>query len=306
MPPATTTLLSGIWEDGLSIEIVDTFRAWMTLFVSTALQAAPFLVAGVVLSTVVATAARHERFRARITQRSVLVVPIAAAAGALLPGCECGSVPLANRLVRSGLRPGAALAFMVSSPAINPIVIVATATAFPGRPGFVIARFAASLAASIAIGIVWDLRHGWEWPTTGTDHHDHGSGWRNAADLAGHDLVHAGGWLIVGAAIAATSRVLLPDWPPPGLAGGSLTGPLTMAALAILLSICSEADAFAAAAMPQVPLAARLTFLVVGPAIDLKLIAIQRATLGLAVVRILAPLTVAVTVACSMIAGAWL
>jgi hypothetical protein len=43
--------------------------------------------------------------------------------------------------------PAAALAFLLSAPAINPIVLTATAVAFPRNPEMVLARFAASRPA---------------------------------------------------------------------------------------------------------------------------------------------------------------
>ncbi|WP_399209526.1 permease [Streptomyces sp. SLBN-118] len=42
-----------------------------------------------------------------------LAVPVAGMAGAVLPGCECASVPVAGALVRRGITPAAALAFLV-------------------------------------------------------------------------------------------------------------------------------------------------------------------------------------------------
>src|SRR6266545_3623018 len=95
-------------------------------------------VAGVAaVAVVVVAAAVLPRVLAR---RPALAVPVAAAAGAALPGCECGSVPIAGRLVARGALPGAALAFLLSAPAINPVVLTATAVAFPGRPEVVVAR----------------------------------------------------------------------------------------------------------------------------------------------------------------------
>ncbi|MCW2913755.1 MAG: permease-like protein, partial [Actinomycetia bacterium] len=49
---------------------------------------------------------------------------------------------------------------------------------------------------------------------------------------------------------------------------------------ALLLSICSEADAFVAASLTQFSPTAKLTFMVVGPMVDLKLIALQAGTFG--------------------------
>jgi uncharacterized membrane protein YraQ (UPF0718 family) len=48
--------------------------------------------------------------------------------------------------MRRGVPPAAALAFLISAPAIDPVVLVATSIAFPGRPEMVAARFVVSLA----------------------------------------------------------------------------------------------------------------------------------------------------------------
>ena len=41
---------------------------------------------------------------------------------------------IAARLRAGGVRSAAAMAFMLAAPAINPVVLVSTAVAFPGRP----------------------------------------------------------------------------------------------------------------------------------------------------------------------------
>ena len=55
---------------------------------------------------------------------------------------------------------------------------------------------------------------------------------------------------------------------------------LTLGVLAVLLAICSEADAFVAASLRQFSLSARLVFLIVGPAVDVKLAAMQSGVFG--------------------------
>jgi len=59
---------------------------------------------------------------------------------------------------RSAVTPAAAFAFLLSAPAINPVVLVSTAVAFPDRPMMVLARLSASLVASIAMGLLWIAR----------------------------------------------------------------------------------------------------------------------------------------------------
>ena len=70
--------------------------------------------------------------------------------------------------------------------------------------------------------------------------------------------------------------------------------------------ICSEADAFVAASLTQFSLGARLTFLVVGPMVDVKLIALQAGTFGRAFAVRFAPLTFVVAVISSVLIGWWL
>ena len=45
-----------------------------------------------------------------------------------------------------------------------------------------------------------------------------------------------------------------------------------MSALAVVLNLCSEADAFVAASFYAFPLAAKMAFLVLGPMVDIKLL----------------------------------
>src|SRR5215210_6893891 len=130
-------------------------RTWTTVFVAIVIQALPFLVLGVLVSGAI-TALVSPAVLERVLPRSTLLaVPSAALAGTALPGCECASVPIAGRLTARGVQPAAALAFMLAAPAVNPVVLVATAVAFPGQPEVVLARFLGSLLTSIVVGLVW-------------------------------------------------------------------------------------------------------------------------------------------------------
>jgi uncharacterized membrane protein YraQ (UPF0718 family) len=81
------------------------------------------------------------------------------------------------------------------------------------------------------------------------------------------------------------------------LAGQLALGILVMAALAVVLALCSEADAFVAASLSMLPLVPRLVFLVVGPAIDVKLFAMQAGMFGRAFAIRFAPATFVVATA---------
>jgi uncharacterized protein len=255
---------------------------WATIFVAITIQAMPFLVLGVTVSAAIAAFVPPGLIARLLPRRPALAVPVAAAAGAALPGCECGSVPVAARLVSIGVTPGAAFAFLLSAPAINPVVLVSTAVAFPGRPMMVLARLLASLAASVAMGLLWialgrdDLLAARR-PTAADED---GRRLTRFLATAQHDVLQAGGFLVIGAAAAATLQTLVPRDLVGSIARPGPVALLALGALAVLVSLCSEADAFVAAGLKQFSLTARLAFLVVGPMVDVKLFALQAGTFG--------------------------
>jgi uncharacterized membrane protein YraQ (UPF0718 family) len=203
-----------------------------------------------------------------------------------------------------GVAPAAALAFLLSAPAINPVVMVATAVAFANQPQMVVARFGASLIVSVLAGWAW-LRFGktdWLKVPTPPDHTD--GRWNAFREAMRHDLLHAGGYLVIGAVGAATINVVIPAGWVGSVAGISWVSVLTLAFLAVLMSICSEADAFVAASLTQFSPTAKLAFLVVGPMVDLKLIALQAGTFGRAFALRFIPLTFVLAVAVSFAVGA--
>jgi uncharacterized membrane protein YraQ (UPF0718 family) len=106
-----------------------------------------------------------------------------------------------------------------------------------------------------------------------------------------HDIMHAGGYLVIGAMAAATINVAVPQQWLRTLGDSPVLGVLALAVLAVVLSICSEADAFVAASLKDFSLTARLVFLVVGPMIDLKLFAMQTGIFGRTFATRFAPAT---------------
>src|SRR5215203_3864743 len=271
---------------------------WATIFLSLTLQALPFLALGVAVSAALSALVPATWLARALPRRTALAVPVAGLAGAALPGCECSSVPVAGRLVERGAAPAAALTFLLAAPAINPVVVVATAVAFPGRPEMVAARFAASLITAIAGGLVWSRLASDDWLEQRLASHQHHSHGRAFVDTAMSDFLQAGGFLVVGAALVATMQTVIPRTALDGVAGGGF-----FAALAVVLSICSEADAFVAAGLTQFSLTSRLAFLVVGPMIDLKLIAMHVGAFGRRFALRFDPLTFVTALVVSVIVG---
>jgi uncharacterized membrane protein YraQ (UPF0718 family) len=118
-----------------------------------------------------------------------------------------------------------------------------------------------------------------------------------------HDVMHAGGFLVIGAAAAAVLNVVVPQQWLSSVAGNAVLAVLGLAVLAVLLSICSEADAFVAASLSQFSLTSRLVFLTVGPMIDLKLFAMQAGIFGRQFALRFAPATFVLAIVVGVVVG---
>ena len=291
---------------GVDPLVTPQLRVGATVFVAVVVQALPFLVLGVLLSGLLTAYVSPAVLRRFLPARAGPAVPVAVAAGVVLPGCECASVPVARRLIARGVPDAVALAFLLAAPAVNPVVLVATAVAFPDAPEMVGARFLGSCLTAAVVGWIWVRVGRAEWIAERVRRvpaPDDGPRWRVAAATARHDLVDAGGFLVLGGLAAAALTTLVPASWTAGLGEQLVLAVLVMAVLAVVMSLCSEGDAFVAASLSALPLLPRLVFLVVGPAVDLKLIALQAGTFGRGFAARFAPLTFVVAVVCAVVAG---
>jgi uncharacterized membrane protein YraQ (UPF0718 family) len=216
-------------------------------------------------------------------------------------------VPVAKRLILQGAPSSVALAFLLAAPAVNPVVLVATAVAFPAEPRMVLARFAGSMATAVVMGWLWARFGKAEWfaerAMRSLPEPAGRSRWLVFAETARHDLVDAGGFLVIGGLTSAVLNVVVPRTWISTLGDQILLGIVVMAVLAVVLALCSEADAFVAASLATMPLLPRLVFLVVGPVIDVKLFSLQVGSFGRAFAVRFAPLSFLVAVGCAVLAG---
>ena len=87
-----------------------------------------------------------------------------------------------------------------------------------------------------------------------------------------------GKFIVLGAALSAFVQAAVPESVVSALGGAPLLSALSLMAVAYLLSLCSEADAFIAASFTSFSLGAQLAFLVFGPIADVKLSVLYGAT----------------------------
>jgi uncharacterized membrane protein YraQ (UPF0718 family) len=164
----------------------------------------------------------------------------------------------------------------------------------------VLGRLVASLATAVVMGWLWARFGRDEWlrkPTpVGGSSSSEPAGWRGFSAGLQHDFLHAGGFLVLGAGAAATFNIVVPRSVLDVFTGSAWLSVLLLAVLAVVLCVCSEADAFVAASLSGFSPTARLAFMVVGPMVDLKLIAMQTGVFGRRFVVRFAPATFAAAV----------
>ncbi|MGB3616457.1 MAG: permease [Elainellaceae cyanobacterium] len=125
----------------------------LTLFFSLMTEAMPFLLLGVIFSSVLLAIVDEARLVAVMPRNPLLGAIAGSLFGFLFPVCECGNVPVARRLLVKGVSPAVAIGFLLAAPSVNPVVIWATWIAFRNQPEIVLLRVVFSLA--IAIIIAW-------------------------------------------------------------------------------------------------------------------------------------------------------
>jgi uncharacterized protein len=288
---------------------VDEAQTFLVIATSIVVEALPFVLLGALVSALLEVFVPDRAFAAVARLPLRMQVPCAAVAGFAMPVCECGSVPVARRLILRGVHPAAGLAFMLASPIINPIVLISTVVAYQGQAGLEMVLGRAGLGVIVALATAAiiggtgasRLMQPRAPDAHGHHHHGHGGRARAVADHLTSDLLFMGRFVIAGAALAAAMQTVVPQSVFTGVLTSPLVGAGLLMVLAFLLSLCSEADAFVAVSFIQFPLGPQLAFLVFGPILDIKLALLYGATFGRAFVLRLALVTAPLVLAGAMI-----
>ena len=129
-----------------------------TLFLSLLVEAMPFLLLGVVLSSSLLFLISEKQLIAKLPKNPLLGSIVGSCIGFLFPVCECGNVPVARRLLLARVPPSVAISFLLAAPTINPIVIWSTWIAFGDRPSIVVFRALFSVAIATIVGCVFSVQ----------------------------------------------------------------------------------------------------------------------------------------------------
>jgi uncharacterized protein len=235
--------------------------------------------------------------------RRYLSIFLSGMLGLVIPMCECGIIPLTRRLLRKGLPISCCVTYILAGPILNVVVLMTTYVAFADRQnqnlsayqmsglwmlslragmgflvafvvGLVVERMSRKYGVSLLKGLM--VRKGQEDEEKDVEVESK-IPWTkrlgNISETALHDFVDISVFLILGALIAAAAKVAID---PRTIASVSEGRPYLaiaiMMAFAVVVTLCSEADAFVAASFGTLRPAAKLAFLVLGPMLDFKLI----------------------------------
>ncbi|MFD0673104.1 permease [Cohnella sp. GCM10027633] len=269
-----------------------TFYQLNTIFLSMIMEAIPFVLVGVLISGLIQSFITEQWIARVMPKNRVLSSLLGCSVGVLFPSCECGIVPITRRLLNKGVPLNAGIAFMLTGPIVNPIVLFSTFIAFGNDWTMAAIRagmaFAVALAVSLTLSFLFPTL-----PLRETQQRLAQAETAATAPATGKPLpvtrpvwyvriyqvlLHSideffsvGKYLVLGAFIAASMQTFVPTSTLLHLGSNPVTASLIMIALAFVMSLCSEADAFIASSFRSTFSTGALSaFLVFGPMIDIK------------------------------------
>jgi uncharacterized membrane protein YraQ (UPF0718 family) len=286
------------------------FHTLGIIFVSIVLEAMPFMLLGTLVGGFIEVFVPREKITRWLPEGRWWTVFLGAGIGLIFPVCECAIVPVVRRLLQKGVPLSAAIAFLLGGPIVNPLVAASTAVAYFADWSVVIRRMIFGYLIAVAVGFLINLiftkvkavrsevfsEKNFLSEAMISDHGKPaalGEKIGLAVSHAAEDFFDIGRFLIVGAFMAAVLQTLIPRQILASVLNTPALSILIMMLMAVVLNLCSEADAFVAASFRSslVPISAQLAFMILGPMLDIKLIIMYLKILRARAIATLALLT---------------
>ncbi|WP_082492381.1 permease [Leifsonia sp. Root4] len=273
-PPFTDTLADGV-------------KDFFTLSISVVVESLPFVFLGILLSVVVQLWLPPDTLTRRLPKNAVARRIVISLLGVLLPVCECGNVPLARGLILRGFTVGEAMTFLFAAPILNPVTIITTYQAFGWSDGILVSRILGGFVIANLVGWIYS-RH--PQPMTLLTPRFQAScvhAGAQAPSSRGRRSVlmfaeEAGAMLpalFIGSAVAGLIQVLISRDTLVTLGQNPVLSVAVLMLLAFVIAICSNVDAFFVLSFGSTFMpGAIVAFLVFGPMIDIKMLAMLRTT----------------------------
>jgi uncharacterized protein len=129
------------------------FTGWLSLL----LDGLPFILLGVAFSGLLFVFIGENRLIRRLPKHPLLGPLVGSFLGLIFPVCKYGNIPVMRRLLLQGVSLPVAIAFLLASPTINPIVIWFTWKAFESQPEILLLRLLLTGAIATIVGYIFSF-----------------------------------------------------------------------------------------------------------------------------------------------------
>lgn len=265
------------------------FNTLMTIYIGMLFQAIPFLVLGVLISSLLIVFVPTTWFENHFPTSPWKGYLFAIISGFMLPVCDCASIPIFNSLIRKGVPVGPAITFLCATPVINPLVMISTYFAFGNDLQVMLVRVGLGIVASLLIGLVFArtkkesilqqqtsvtiICNCGMLDGTLTPSQKH-PGWRKLQMVLSNsqnEFFNIVRYLILGCLLSALIQMYFPKSLLSASPAGFLINLVILMIFAFVISLCSSSDAVVARGLTSTfPLSAAMGFMVFGPMMDIK------------------------------------
>ncbi|MDJ0350497.1 permease [Cryobacterium sp. PH29-G1] len=288
-PPYLEEQLSG-WQ------LPDRVQDTLTLAISVIIESVPFVFLGILLSAVVQVWLPHGVLARHLPKNPILRRASISLLGMFFPVCECGNVPLARGFMVGGFTVSESITFLLAAPILNPITIITTHQAFGWDGHILVARLLGGFLIANVVGWLFSQHPNPQSLLTtrfaiacevgsGSGHgHEHGGHGRDSrfsqtTEIFIRETSVIMPALFIGSGVAALTQVFIPRSVLLALGSNPVWSVLAMMALAFVVAVCSNVDAFFILSFGSTFLPGGIVaFLVFGALIDIKMLALMRTT----------------------------
>jgi uncharacterized protein len=254
----------------------------------------PFLLLGVIVATCIQLYGKREWFGLLTKSHPLMSHLSIALFGLFIPVCECGNIPIIKKLMARGFSLSHAVTYLLAAPIVNPVTIFTTYQVFSDYPGLVGFRIIGGFILAVIIGmgfmlfsnanqflapqLLQEIEQEKSKDTLKIKHNHHHT--NKIEEFVSHfvgEFVETFKYLFAGSIIAALVQTAVPREFFVQVGSNPIQSLLIMILFAFVISVCSNVDAFIALSFSNVfSNGSLLGFLVFGPMMDIKTIAMLR------------------------------
>jgi len=255
------------------------------IFLSLILETIPFLMLGVLLSSLIQEFVSEDLLKKIIPKNPFLGSLVGVILGFFIPTCDCAIIPVTRRLIKKKVPLNVCISFMLASPIVNPISILSTVYAFRDiMPKMIYYRVGFGIIIALLVGVIMtflvnkkDVLN-----KSVSDDYDYNcdcgatiqkgkSHFWNIMYNSSEEFIGIMKYLIIGALITTIAQYIIAVTGVNFVVSNKIIQIVIMMIFAYIISLCSTSDAFIGRSfINQISNNSILVFLLLGAMIDLK------------------------------------